>query len=201
MYGEQPSEPHDPRGTRDGRRGPQVQTRVPDRRTAAIPPQDAQGRGTDPQRAHRQDAVGHRLQLSQPLRVQFPRPADPRGAGLGPVVRAERSRALPHGSLSVAHPLRPGEFPGSAGGKVRRRPRLDVVPALFGRRTGQLGLPRTEHGPVGPGDGQQRSGRGLGGSGREAGDGGLRQPGDSRSRRYHLPARRSSTTSMPTASC
>ena len=62
-----------------------------------------------------------------------------------------------------------------ARGEIRRRPGLDVVPALFGRRAAQLGLPWTEHGPLGPGDGPQRPGRDLGRSRREDGEGGLRR--------------------------
>ena len=73
-------------------------------------------------------------------------------------------------------------FPARACREVRRRSGLDVVPALFRRRTAQLGLPRAEHGPVGTADGQQRSGRGLGGPRREAGEGGLRHAGNARSR-------------------
>ena len=88
-----------------------------------------------------------------------------------------------------------------ARGKIRRGPGLDVVPALFGRRAAQLGLPRTEHGPLGAGHGPQRPGRDLGGSRREDGEGGLRRAGKARSRRCGLLARRSSTTSMPTAWC
>ena len=169
---------------------------------AAIPPRDAQGRGTDPQRADRQAAIDHRLQLSQPLRVRFPRPADSRVARLGPLVRAERGRALPHRSVSVAHPLRArAALLHVPRGEIRRGPGLDVVPALLGRRAAQLGLPRTEHGPLGPGHGPQRPGRDLGRPRREDGKGGLPHAGEARSRGCGLLARRSSTTSMPTAWC
>ncbi len=80
-------------------------------------------------------------------------------------------------------------------------PGLDVVPALLGRRVAQLGLPRTEHGPVGAGDGRHAV-RSRFGSIRPRS-----------SRRWSTttptcaiaatprPARRSSTTGMPTAWC
>ena len=88
-----------------------------------------------------------------------------------------------------------------AGREERHRSGLDVVSALFGRRTAQLGLPWAEHGPVGSADGQQRSGRGLGRPCREDGDGGLRHARKARSRRCSLQQDASSTTSMPTAWC
>ena len=98
-------EPYDPRGPHDGPGRSQVQSCVSDRRAAAVSPRDAEGRGTDSQRTDWQDPIGHRLQLSQRVRVRFSRAADSRVARLGPLVRAERSGALSHRSLSVACPL------------------------------------------------------------------------------------------------
>ncbi len=165
-------------------------------------PKNAQSRGTDPQRPHRQDPIDHRLQLSQSLRVQFPSPAGPGDARLGSVVRPERSRALQRESLCVARPLRARtDLPAPAGREVRRWSGLDVVPALFGRRTAQLGLPWAEHGPVGSADGQQRSGRGLGRPGREDGDGRLRHDRKREIAGMRPAASPSSTTSMPTVWC
>ena len=68
------------------------------------------------------------------FRMQFSGAADPGGTELGRLVRSQRGGAVPHGPVPFAHPLPArGAVLHAARGEIRRGPRLDVVPPLFGR--------------------------------------------------------------------